>query len=132
MSSKIFKLSKVFLHMDNFRRAENLSQRQFSEMCGIAETVYSSMKVGKYAPSLKLIAAILQNFDNVNINYLLFGNGEMYVSRTDSVTIKEGLEPYSVKSKATLLFDEIEKLEPGKQEAILNVIYGLLPLYNVL
>ena len=57
---------------------ENLTYTQFARRIGIQGTIVSHIMNGRNKPSLDVIMKILENFKNINAEWLLFGNGETY------------------------------------------------------
>lgn len=64
------RVKQVMLHFD-------LKQKEFANELCVAEATISSIYKGRTAPSNNLIQAVHQAFPSVNINWLMFGEGEM-------------------------------------------------------
>lgn len=67
-------------------KAKNLSPRQFSEEIGIQPSGLSHIISGRNKPSLDFVMKVVKRFPEIDINWLMFGKGEMYVLN-DSTSI---------------------------------------------
>lgn len=59
---------------------EGMNQQEFSRATGIAPASLSSIFTGRTSPTLKHAEALHRHFPNLNMSWLLFGDGEMMVS----------------------------------------------------
>jgi len=60
----------------------HLSQQDFAALLGVSAASLSSIFTGRTNPTNKHVQAVHRAFPNVNVNWLLFGEGEMYVNAT--------------------------------------------------
>ena len=60
-----------------FRLFENLNQINFSKKINISRSTICEIESGKISPSTLCLIAIAKNFDNLNIEWLITGNGKM-------------------------------------------------------
>ena len=60
-----------------FRLFENLNQINFSKKINISRSTICEIENGKNIPSTSCLVAIAKNFDNLNIEWLITGNGKM-------------------------------------------------------
>jgi DNA-binding XRE family transcriptional regulator len=60
-----------------FRLFENLNQINFSKKINISRSTICEIESGKISPSTSCLIAIAKNFDNLNIEWLITGNGKM-------------------------------------------------------
>lgn len=65
----------------------NLKQKQFASELGVAEATLSSVKTGRTAPSNNLIQAIHNAYPAININWLMFGEGDMLLPLTPETAV---------------------------------------------
>ena len=63
---------------------EGMNQQEFSRATGIAPASLSSIFTGRTSPTLKHAEALHQHFPNLNMSWLLFGDGEMMNSQDES------------------------------------------------
>jgi transcriptional regulator with XRE-family HTH domain len=56
---------------------EGLTAAQFAEKIGISASSLSHILSGRNNPSLEVVMKIHQTFDHLNLNWLLYGKGEM-------------------------------------------------------
>lgn len=59
---------------------ERLNQKEFSETTGISPATLSSIFNGRTSPTLNHVEALLKRFPNLNITWLMSGEGEMFMS----------------------------------------------------
>lgn len=69
-----------------------LSQKQFAAELGVAEATISSVYRGRTAPTNNLIQAVHNAYPAVNINWLMFGEGEMLLPLTPETAVKGDLD----------------------------------------
>lgn len=67
-------------------RAKNITARQFAEEIGIQPSGMSHILSGRNNPSLDFVMKVIRRWPEVNINWLMFGTGEMYASVPISVS----------------------------------------------
>ena len=60
-----------------FRLSQNLNQLNFSKKINISRSTICEIENGKNIPSTSCLIAIAKNFDNLNIEWLITGNGKM-------------------------------------------------------
>lgn len=63
---------------------EQMSQQEFAQKLGLSPATLSNIFNGKTRPTNNHVQAIHKAFPNINISWLLFGEGEMYISGTGS------------------------------------------------
>lgn len=68
-------------------RAENMTQQEFAQTLDISPASLSSIFTGRTNPTNNHVQAIHRCFPNINVNWLMFGEGEMYV---DNNLVSEG------------------------------------------
>ena len=59
-------------------KAKNITARQFAEEIGIQPSGMSHILSGRNNPSLDFVMKVVKRWPEVNINWLMFGKGEMY------------------------------------------------------
>ena len=68
-------------------KAKNISARQFAEEIGIQPSGMSHILSGRNNPSLDFVMKVMRRWPEVNINWLMFGKGEMYATPPLSVPV---------------------------------------------
>lgn len=68
-----------------------LSQKQFAAELGVAEATISSVYRGRTAPTNNLIQAVHTAYPAVNVNWLMFGEGNMLLPLTPETAV--GIPP---------------------------------------
>ena len=61
-------------------KAKNVTARQFAEEIGIQPSGMSHILSGRNNPRLDFVMKVIKRWPEVNINWLMFGMGEMYAS----------------------------------------------------
>lgn len=64
-----------------------LSQKQFAAELGVAEATISSVYRGRTAPTNNLIQAVHTAYPAVNVNWLMFGEGDMLLPLTSETAV---------------------------------------------
>lgn len=59
-------------------KAKNITARQFADEIGIQPSGMSHILSGRNNPSLDFVMKVVKRWPEVNINWLMLGNGEMY------------------------------------------------------
>lgn len=60
-------------------QSENLSQREFAQALGISPSSLSSIFNGHTSPTNYTVQAIHKKFPSINVAWLMFGEGDMFV-----------------------------------------------------
>ena len=68
---------RIKLIMEN----EQVSSKRFAETLGIQQSTLSHILTNRNQPSLDVIMKIHQIYTDVNIDWLLYGTGDMFVSQ---------------------------------------------------
>jgi transcriptional regulator with XRE-family HTH domain len=125
MSSKIIKDTKFFNRLDKIREYYNLNQSNFSKKLGIKPSYYTNLKKGISGPSIIIVINIAFHFKQVDLFWLLTGEGEMLKSSLSIVKDEGGLyDDPALKS----LYQKL-KLLPGKEQLlILNLFNAILEM----
>ena len=89
---------------------ENLTAKQCADIIGITRSSMSHIINGRNNPSLDVMRKILENFPNINPEWLILGEGEMY--RQKSNPREPGLFDNMIKT--TSLSDENNEKQPQK------------------
>jgi transcriptional regulator with XRE-family HTH domain len=90
--------------LKQFLAAENISQAQFADIINVVRASVSHVLAGRNNPSYDFIKAIMDNYPDLNIEWLILGKGKMYKERGASAPVAE---PIDVDDFSTgLLFPE--------------------------
>ena len=80
MKDRIFKIMKQ----------ENLNQKDFAATTGISPATLSSIFNGRTSPTLNHAECLHRRFPKLNMSWLLFGEGDMYVKEENEETDATG------------------------------------------
>ena len=64
--------------IDLILKAKNITARQFAEEIGIQPSGMSHIMSGRNNPSLDFVMKVMRRWPEININWLMFGKGEMF------------------------------------------------------
>ena len=83
--------------LKQFLAAENISQAQFADSINVVRASVSHVLAGRNNPSYDFIRAIMDNYPQLNIEWLILGKGKMYKDKVSAPAQepapKEDLEP---------------------------------------
>jgi transcriptional regulator with XRE-family HTH domain len=97
------KLTGFGQRIKNIRKALRLNQKDFASPLNISSSFLSEIENGKYKPGFDFFKNILDQF-NVNLHYLLTGQGEMF-NQFEKKPVKEIKNPFtSIESGEELLW----------------------------
>lgn len=82
-------------------KAKNITARQFAEEIGIQPSGMSHILSGRNNPSLDFVMKVVKRWPEVNINWLMFGKGEMFAG-----------VPLSVEPEETVISNPSDNEEP--------------------
>lgn len=68
--------------------SQHMTQQTFSQFLGISSAALSSIFNGRTRPTINTVEAIHQKIPNINVIWLMFGTGDMYVNEGDNSTSK--------------------------------------------
>lgn len=90
--------------LQQFLIAENINQAQFADSIGVARASVSHILAGRNKPGYDFIQNMLKRYPDLNIEWLLTGQGKMYKSRA-----KEGKASSAAANAAgpVNLFDDL-------------------------
>ncbi len=109
-------------------KQKGMSQKEFAKELCVAEGTLSSIYTGRTKASNNIVNAIHEFFPDVNILWLMYGEGEMYVDKNplegeipfpESTTSKEeGLPIFSVQHPSSQEAVMSAPIAPAVQEVI--------------
>ena len=68
--------------LKQFLAAENITQAQFADSINVVRASVSHVLSGRNNPSFDFIKAMMLQYPNLNIDWLMFGKGRMYKEQT--------------------------------------------------
>ena len=68
--------------LKQFLAAENITQAQFADSINVVRASVSHVLSGRNNPSFDFIKAMMVQYPNLNIDWLMFGKGKMYKDAT--------------------------------------------------
>lgn len=75
-------------------QAKNITSRQFAEEIGIQPSGMSHILSGRNNPSLDFVMKVIRRWPEININWLMFGKGEMFTSVVVNVPSPAPVQPH--------------------------------------
>ena len=83
-----------------FIKTENKTAVQFAKEIGVQPSAVSHILSGRNNPSLDFILRMLNQYDFLSTDWLLFGKGDMYKVKINEPTLFD-ITPYEVDKKLT-------------------------------
>lgn len=77
-------------------QAKNITSRQFAEEIGIQPSGMSHILSGRNNPSLDFVMKVIRRWPEININWLMFGKGEMFTSVVVNIPSPSPVPPQPV------------------------------------
>lgn len=103
-------------------KALNMNQSKFAKHLGVTQPNISRMITGESRISTEILNRIILTHKNVNLHWLLTGEGEMFmdVPQGKNPEVKEPLEQYMARGKGRLeeLEERVERLEEAMKRLI--------------
>jgi len=99
----------------------NLKQQEFAAKLNMSGTSLSEIETGKYKPGIELLVSLYRKF-NVNIFYLLLGEGDMFMDPIAASYLEAG--DYAVNVQDVREFLQDFKKSPLLQYFILSQYKG--------
>jgi transcriptional regulator with XRE-family HTH domain len=103
--------------LKQFLAAENISQAQFADSINVVRASVSHVLAGRNNPSYDFIKAIMDNYPQLNIEWLILGKGKMYKDKLSAPAQeqapKEDSEPGLL---FTAFADEADELPPAETD----------------
>ena len=72
--------------------SQHMTQQAFSQFTGISSSVLSGIFTGRTKPTIKQVEAIRKKIPNINLSWLLFGEGGMYISESQDTVQNQAIE----------------------------------------
>lgn len=91
------------------------NQELIHNVDGLDKSLLSHIQNGRQAASIKLIIEFLNRYPDVNANYILTGNGSMFLSDEEEAAGEE--EMRMLIKRLNTAYDEIERLQKELEEA---------------
>ena len=75
--------------LQEFRKKLGFTQKEFAKMFGVSEITMRRYEIGKVKPDIDFILELRNRF-NLNINWLLTGEGEMFITEEEKKGEEKG------------------------------------------
>lgn len=69
--------------LEQFLQSENISKAQFADSINVARAAVSHIMAGRNNPSYEFILSTMKTYPELNIEWLLNGNGSMYKNSSE-------------------------------------------------
>lgn len=91
------------------------SQKAFAESIGLTKQKWNNIRSALNDVPAKTLAAFLERYPNVNANYILTGNGDIFLNGGEEAAGEE--EMRMLIKRLNTAYDEIERLQAELAEA---------------
>lgn len=108
--------SKIEDRIRQIMKSENFTQQEFAKVLQISPSTLSSIFNGRTRPTNNHTMAIHHAFPNLNINWLLFGEGQMYDTPSVGGSSSTSSDASSVSPQSAPASPSATSLFPGSQE----------------
>ena len=92
--------------------SQHMTQQVFAEFIQIAPATLSSIFTGRTRPTLTIVEAIKNKIPNISTDWLLFGNGDMYIDGEDA-DLSEKVQDDSGRVTERMLDFDDQQLSPS-------------------
>lgn len=97
---------------------EHLSQQDFAQMLEISASTLSNIFNGRTKATNNIVQAIHKRFPTIHVNWLLFGEGEMYdalppVSPSEGISGETGAELPGAEPASSSLYNNVQESKGG-------------------
>lgn len=116
--------------LKQFLAAENISQAQFADIINVVRASVSHVLAGRNNPSYDFIKAIMDNYPDLNIEWLILGKGKMYKERSAPAPASEPI-PVDDFGSGLLFSDSVEEKEQDTPETPLPETEIPLPMPGI-
>ena len=101
--------------LQQFLAAENISQAQLADSLKVARAGISHIMAGRNKPSYDFMAALMNRYPRLNIEWLMFGKGKMYKDLMETSEIATDLYDEDLFSSQISKEDKhvMENIEPS-------------------
>lgn len=109
--------------LQQFLDAENVTQAQFADNIGVARASVSHILAGRNKPGWDFLTSMQKHYPNLNIEWLLSGNGKMYKTLEREqvcsvpVPVKENSEPATENLFSIQAEDDTEMMPTTPRES---------------
>ena len=130
MSTKNIKNLDIIERIFKVQEFYSLTQIVFAEKTNISQSFLSEIKSKRSGPSVKLIIGIANAFPEINLRWLLTGEGEMFINKISNRVA----EPRAIYGQSTAELEEIVKkivrMPKAKRQGLITILRGLIELIN--
>ena len=106
-------------------RQEHMTQQEFAKAIEVSPASLSNIFNGKTNPTNNHVSAIHRRFPNVNVNWLMFGEGNMYMEGSADSKNKDSLSADELSGISFNSADRVPKANYSSEIAA-GVIPGIL------
>ena len=110
---------------------QRMTQQEFSDYIGLAPATLSSIFNGRTRPTLNVVEALKKKIPNINVDWLLFGSGEMFSSSQTENPMPNNTSQESLFSDSQMIdFDNVQSPTPqnvSQTNPILNSVKPTRP-----
>lgn len=97
--------------INELMRKEGLSELQFAKRIGVPQSSVNGYLSGKNTPPTKFLTSVITEFSDVSAEWLMRGEGPMYISDLPSTDHDDSDEVLELKAEITRLRVEREEMQ---------------------
>lgn len=111
--------------------SQHMTQQVFAEFIQIAPATLSSIFTGRTRPTLTIVEAIKNKIPNISTDWLLFGNGDMYIDGEDAELSEKTQDDSGRVTERMLDFDDQQPSPSVKPSPVSGVQFSYSDTKNI-
>ncbi len=111
--------------------SQHMTQQVFAEFIQIAPATLSSIFTGRTRPTLTIVEAIKNKIPNISTDWLLFGNGDMYIDGEDADLSEKAQDDSGRVTERMLDFDDQQPSPSVKPSSVSGVQFSYSDTKNI-
>ena len=111
--------------------SQHMTQQVFAEFIQIAPATLSSIFTGRTRPTLTIVEAIKNKIPSISTDWLLFGNGDMYVDHSEDGAQSKVSGQQEPVSERMLDFDEPQPSSVVKPSSVPGMQFAYEDKHNI-
>ena len=106
----------------------SITQKVFSEKTGVSRSYLSEIKNMRSGPSVQLIVGIANSFPEINLRWLLTGEGSMFEGEKSNRVAEKAVKYGQATPEVERIIHKLLRTPVQKRGAILKILEGLIEL----
>ena len=109
------------------RKSLSMSQSDFGKKLGVSRDVINNIEQGRNKKEIsEIFIAHICNIFNVNPNWLITGEGEMFVDSSNNSSLSSLRQEYDLSDDAIKVIQNFIQMTPDEQSSLIQTLKKLL------